>query len=170
MTVVVAPEERWLPVVGWDGLYEVSDQGRVLSVRTGLMKSLAVHTISGYHMVTLKSNGRRKTYHVHRLVLDAFVGPLPDGLVSCHNNGDPQDNRLANLRYDTPSANNFDKVRHGKDHNTNKTHCPAGHEYTPENIRPVNGRKWRQCIICARKRQREYMRRVRATHKTKEGV
>lgn len=171
------PEERWLPVVGWEGLYEVSDQGRVKSLaRTAIRRNDDARTPiagrilkpglqkTGYRMVNLHDAGQRTTRHVHRLVLDAFIGPLPDGFVSCHNNGHPGDNRLENLRYDTPSANNFDRVRHGRDHNTQKTHCPNGHEYTPENlVRSRPGR--RNCLTCHRRIAREYQRRRRAAQK-----
>lgn len=50
---------------------------------------------------------------VHRLVLEAFVGPCPKGCVAAHNNGKPRDNRLANLRWDTPTENIADKKIHG---------------------------------------------------------
>jgi hypothetical protein len=51
---------------------------------------------------------------VHSLVMLAFVGPRPDGLEVCHNNGVASDNRLSNLRYDTRSENNVDSSKHGK--------------------------------------------------------
>ena len=50
---------------------------------------------------------------VHVLVLEAFVGPRPEGAFACHGNGDPQDNRLANLRWDDWMANIEDMRRHG---------------------------------------------------------
>ena len=79
----------------------------------------------------------------------------------CHNNGRPADNRLENLRYDTPSNNNRDKVRHGTDHNANKTHCPKGHAYDAENtIRRGGGRK---CHACTIERSREATRRKMST-------
>jgi hypothetical protein len=52
-------------------------------------------------------------YGVHRLVLEAFVGPCPAGMEACHNNGVRTDNRLENLRWDTRSANCRDRIRHG---------------------------------------------------------
>jgi hypothetical protein len=55
----------------------------------------------------------RKTRFVHRLVLEAFVGPCPDGMEGCHNDGNPANNRLDNLRWDTPSANYADRYKHG---------------------------------------------------------
>jgi hypothetical protein len=58
-----------------------------------------------------------RTRYVHRLVLEAFVGPCPDGLEGCHDpDPDPSNNSLSNLRWDTPKANVADSVRHG-------THC-----------------------------------------------
>lgn len=60
--------------------------------------------------------GRDEFRTVHSLVMLAFVGPLPDGWEVCHRNGVATDNRLVNLRYDTPRGNYADKVRHGKGH------------------------------------------------------
>lgn len=54
-----------------------------------------------------------KTFYVHRLVLIAFVGPCPDGMEACHEDGNVLNNALPNLRWDTPSANAADKIRHG---------------------------------------------------------
>jgi hypothetical protein len=54
-----------------------------------------------------------RQHYVHRLVLVAFVGPRPPGLVCCHNDGNPLNNRVENLRWDTYEANEADKLRHG---------------------------------------------------------
>lgn len=55
-----------------------------------------------------------RTYHfVHRLVLEAFVGPCPDEMECCHNDGNPLNNALDNLRWDTKRANQADRVKHG---------------------------------------------------------
>lgn len=62
-------------------------------------------------MIKLVHRGKFRL--VHRLVLEAFVGPCPAGMEGCHNNGCPSDNRLQNLRWDTRLANNADKIRHG---------------------------------------------------------
>lgn len=50
---------------------------------------------------------------VHRLVLEAFVGPCPEGMQACHNDGNPSNNCLHNLRWDTAKSNHADKVSHG---------------------------------------------------------
>lgn len=67
----------------------------------------------GHLTVHLQVNGRPRTYNPHRLVLEAFVGPCPDGMECCHNDGNPANNVLANLRWDTRFANAMDKYRHG---------------------------------------------------------
>lgn len=68
------------------------------------------------------SMGRSIVIAVHRLVLEAFVGPCPDGMEGCHfPDRNPANNRLENLRWDTPKSNAADKVIHGTD-NTGERH------------------------------------------------
>lgn len=54
-----------------------------------------------------------QNFFVHRLILMTFVGPAPDGMQCCHNDGNAENNRLDNLRWDTPLANSADSIRHG---------------------------------------------------------
>lgn len=119
----IATEEQWRPVVEFEGLYEVSDLGRVRSVPR-LMKDGRRHhssgtimkpvLVRGYPAVNLtRRDSRRLLGKVHRFVLEAFVGPRPDGMECCHGDGDRTNNRLANLRWDTTGGNASDKVRLG---------------------------------------------------------
>jgi hypothetical protein len=64
-------------------------------------------------LVGIWVDGRKKNKTLHSLVMLSFVGPRPDGLEVCHNNGSYTDNWLCNLRYDTHTANEADKVKHG---------------------------------------------------------
>lgn len=159
-------EERWLPLVGYEDIYEVSDQGRVRgldrlvprgggTLRRQIGKLLSIHKGDHYSKVRLMRDGDGKTHNVHSLVMAAFVGPCPPGMEVCHNNGQHHDNRLANLRYDTHSANERDAVKHGANFWSKRTHCHAGHEYTPENttFHPYKPRT-RVCRACARDHQR----------------
>ncbi len=66
-----------------------------------------------YLTVNLSDGVRKRHRFIHRLVLEAFVGPCPDGMVCCHNDGNPTNNCLTNLRWDTYLANEHDKHRHG---------------------------------------------------------
>src|SRR6185312_7030300 len=67
----------------------------------------------GYIMVSLFKDGSQFVRYAHRLVLEAFVGPCPDGMECCHNDGNPANNRVENLRWDTTSANQLDREAHG---------------------------------------------------------
>jgi hypothetical protein len=63
--------------------------------------------------VVLSKGGEHATFRIHRAVMLAFVGPLPDGMVTRHLNGNPLDNRLANLEYGSPAENVQDAIGHG---------------------------------------------------------
>jgi len=67
----------------------------------------------GYSRVSLRRNGRTCDRKVHRLVLEAFIGPAPDGMQGCHNDGNPSNCELGNLRWDTIVGNHADKWVHG---------------------------------------------------------
>lgn len=119
-TVVNLPGEIWKPVVGFEGLYEVSNMGRVKALRKKRLRVYPEKVLKagdhefGYKQVSIYRNGKQWQASVHRLVLLAFVGPPPEGAPwACHNNGDPADNRLENLRWDTPAGNHADKSAHG---------------------------------------------------------
>lgn len=71
---------------------------------------LRTNLLSGYPFLWL--GGSRHDF-VHRLVLLTFVGPCPDGMEACHNNGVRTDCRLENLRWDTRKNNHTDKWLHG---------------------------------------------------------
>lgn len=119
------------PVPGFVGYY-VGNDGSVWSTRGGGFRSmrksasgprwrkLKPHKNSnGYLVVSFrKLNASRTDYpesfYVAPLVLECFVGPRPEGMLACHINDVPDDNRLENLRWASPSANNRDAVRNGR--------------------------------------------------------
>lgn len=116
--------ERWLPIVGFEDLYEVSDLGRVRSLDRKVKRGSRLLTVhgrimtpskvgKGYRKVALCCDGEQTHRTVHDLVLSAFRGPRPAGKEAAHNNGKPADNRLENLRWDTRSGNFLDKNSHG---------------------------------------------------------
>lgn len=67
----------------------------------------------GLLRIRLRDGKRERWTFIHTVVLETFVGPCPEGLEACHGNGDPADNRVDNLRWDTHQENMRDAVRHG---------------------------------------------------------
>ena len=119
--------EQWQPILGYEGLYEVSDSGRVRSldriVRAGSRwgphlrrqpgKVLRPGSqTSGHLLVQLSRDGVSSAHRVHRLVLEAFIGPCPEGMECCHDDGIPTNNDISNLRWGTKKSNFMDRVRH----------------------------------------------------------
>lgn len=155
--------ERWRPVVGFEGSYEVSDYGRVRSLprrasngrRLGarILKSQA--TSYGYLCVFLYRDNGPEFRKVHTLVLEAFVGPAPAGQICRHLDGNPANPSLMNLKWGTHSENNLDQVAHGTHPWASKTHCAHGHPLTGDNVRAritKSGWNSRTCIACERDR------------------
>lgn len=111
--------ERWLPIAGFVGIYEVSDMGRVRCVRARQGVRLNQPTIGrknrdGYMRVTLSNEPQPSIDKlVHILVLEAFVGSAGPGEECRHLNGDSTNNALKNLKWGTPLENADDKRRHG---------------------------------------------------------
>ena len=141
-------------MVGWEGLYEVSSRGRVLSVRTQRLMKLQPQ--DGYLSVGLSRGGKQVRYMVHRLVLTAFDRPCPDGMESRHLNGVGVDNRRENLEWATHRVNISDKLVHGTQYYRDQ--CPQGHDYTDANTYEFtrkDGRRERHCRQCRRERHRE---------------
>lgn len=103
-------EEEWRLVSGYPG-YEVSSYGRIRNDRI-VMRQQACGSRLSYMKVGIVANGARKHLLVHRAVLEAFVGPCPEGAEACHNNGIADDNRVDNLRWDTRKSNHADKRAH----------------------------------------------------------
>jgi hypothetical protein len=108
--------EIWAPVVGYEGLYEVSSFGRVRSVarivegrwglvaRKGVMLSLQKAN-GRYTKVTLSKDGVMTQHQVHRLVLLAFIGEPPEGFECDHVDFDINNNVLTNLRWISKNDN-----------------------------------------------------------------
>jgi len=112
------PKEQWKDVVGYEGLYQVSDMGRVKSLvrknrRTEIILKCSADE-DGYLRVGLKPpRHSQQFFYVHRLVLEAFVGPQPPTMRCRHLDGNPKHNLLKNLRWGTYIENEGDKRKHG---------------------------------------------------------
>lgn len=106
--------ETWKPVTGYEGLYEVSDQGNVRSFqrKKGLLKLMG--DSYGYRQVHLSKNGKPVRYKVHRLVAALFLGLTSEMHVD-HIDGTRSNNKVSNLRVCTLEENlRFTNVRKNK--------------------------------------------------------
>lgn len=156
---------EWRDIPGYEGLYRVSRAGRIWSVprvvstshgryrpiEGRILKPLV--TRQGYLRVALSKNGRRAHLFVHRLVALAFLGEPPAGTVVCHNDGNPQNNHVANLRWDTQSNNQLDAVYHGTHAKSRRKVCPRGHILQLPNLRyrySSKRRPYKECLACDR--------------------
>lgn len=111
-------EVEWRPTPGYPS-YEVSNFGEVRRARSfrhyaaGMVLAQKRNAF-GYKTVVLYCDRRRGYFTVHRLVARAFLGEPPSKRHQvAHNDGNPANNHLLNLRWATPSENNMDRALHG---------------------------------------------------------
>ena len=154
--VSVTPDTpEWRDIPGWVGLYQASSTGHIRSLdmttNAGRRKGRVLKpwvTVWGYEQVHLSRDGVRRARPVHQLVLEAFVGPRPEGHEACHSDAVRANNSIQNLRWDTVSENRLDITRAGNNAQSNKTICNRGHALAGANLRvTASGRR---CIACAR--------------------
>ena len=160
---------EWRPVVGFEGSYEVSDTGLVRGVdridaagrrwRGRVFSTLGCDK-DGYIQQTLCRGTIRRSAKTHILVLEAFVGPRPEGAVARHLDGDHKNNSAGNLVWGSSSENGLDRVAHGVHNETRKTHCRRGHTLAPPNL-VASRLPSRICLACAR--GRAYVHRARGS-------
>jgi NUMOD4 motif/HNH endonuclease len=110
--------EEWKPVPGYEGLYEVSDHGRVRSLPRPYSPGLTYLKPSKrdpyYHSFSLTREAITKKFRAHELVMIAFnPKPTQGKLEIRHLDGDPLNNRLSNLGWGSPSENKEDRKAHG---------------------------------------------------------
>lgn len=115
---ITTDTELWKPVVGYEGLYEVSDHGYIRSLDRfvkrcyggarwirGQLRQPSVDR-DGYLCICLSSGGETKTFKMHRLVLTAFRSEPFEDAVCMHLDNDRKNNHISNLRWGTVAENN----------------------------------------------------------------
>lgn len=111
-------KEKWKDIPGYEGFYQASILGRIKRIAkasgTCVGKILEQGlTIKKYRFVGLWQNNKCKIHQVHRLILKTFVGPCPKKMECRHIDGNPENNSLKNLEWNTRSINQRDRVLHG---------------------------------------------------------
>lgn len=114
-------EEIWKPIKEYEGYYEVSNRGRVRGLDRilsnnyrwpGRIMKFKTNRY-GYYSICLHKNGIKDERRVHRLVMEAFVGPLPVKGHTRHLDGNKLNNCLENLAYGDARSNHADMIAHG---------------------------------------------------------
>lgn len=158
------PEEIRRQIPGYEGLYDVTSEGRVISCarRDVAGKWLKEKDLRQTHNATSRPSVQLyKDYQVvkktvHALVALTFIGPRPAGADICHWDDDPFNNRASNLRYASRTENLLDSVRNGKHYWANKTHCKRGHALIAPNLVPHKLKLGhRNCLACKRAHYRK---------------
>lgn len=134
-------EETWKTAYEWPE-YECSSFGRIRRVTQAfgtepgrILKAPVAK--NGYRVVRLSREGSAKSIALHRLIVETFVGKIPNGMCVCHTDGDKLNNCVENLRIDTYSGNSKDQILHGSTNRGDK--CPNS-KITPEIVRKIRER------------------------------
>lgn len=113
---MINPTENWKPVIGYEGLYEISNKGLIRSIDRVIQRNGASHRIKGrilsiytdnlgYQRITLSKEGKLHTMCIHKLVAEAFI-PNPENKPCIdHIDTNPSNNCVDNLRWCTHSEN-----------------------------------------------------------------
>jgi len=136
--------------------YKISSYGKVIRVwKNGKQKELKLFfNHKGYLRATIMVNGKSKQFFVHRLVLEAFVGPCPKGFQTGHLDGKKDNNNINNLKWVSPKENQEHKKMHGT-YLSGKT--GPGAKLTEEQVRIIrkeyyfNGSRYGNCAELAKR-------------------
>lgn len=143
--------ERWLPIQGYEGLYEVSDFGRVrrldtrIATKGGATKRwngrilIAKPRGNGYVRITLHGNSKSKTHSVHRLVLCAFLRNPTAGEVANHIDFNRTNNCIDNLEWTTQKGNVHHAIAAGRFH-VSRGEASGGAKLTTDGVIDIRRR------------------------------
>lgn len=111
-------KEVWKDIPNYNGIYQCSNLGKIKRICRARASQIGrilkpIKQTSGHLSVDLSKNGINKRFGIHRLVLEAFVGPCPPGMECRHLDGNPKNNRVDNLKWGTRSENMQDSIKHG---------------------------------------------------------
>ena len=145
---------EWKAVPGYEGFYEINRAGDVRTVARldTLGRKISQHPVAqgisanGYPEFIARRDGKRKHVPIHRALLEAFVGPRPEGHQARHLDDNKLNYSLDNLKWGTRSENNYDRVHNGIHHYARRDSCSRGHLLESWNLyRNAAGRRCRSC-------------------------
>lgn len=125
--------EQWRNIIGYEGVYQISNQGRVKRLKgfgcfsERILKNYP-NKQNKYFCVSLCKRGLpQKIRYVHQLVLETFIGPKPLMCEARHLDGNRSNNALDNLEYNTHSVNMKDRIKHGTHFQPKANNCGSNH-------------------------------------------
>lgn len=124
-------KEEWRPIPGWESS-EVSNLGRIRSVtRPAFIRKPYVGKW-GHLWIAIREPGKSRSISIHRAVALAFIGPAPSPVhQAAHNDGNPSNNVVSNIRWATHSENQMDRVAHGTSNRGTRQHLA---KLSPEKV------------------------------------
>ena len=159
--------EVWKPIPGFEGIYEISNLGRVMALervvtftdgrkRKYPKRLRKISVARGYPSIGLTdSTGYSKNYLLHRILAHVFIQPITGEDIVRHLNDIPSDYRLSNLAVGTQQENIDDLMRNGNHFQASKKECKHGHPFDEENTR-ISKQGGRLCRTCLNARARKY--------------
>lgn len=111
-------KEIWKEIVGYEGLYLISNLSKIKSLprngtsSTAKILSPSIHA-RGYTKYSLHKDNKAKTFLIHRLVAETFLKNSNNYAYVCHKDGNPLNNNVENLYWGTAEMNAADKKIHG---------------------------------------------------------
>jgi hypothetical protein len=128
-------EEKWADITGYEGLYQVSNWGKVKSISRTIRRSNGrLHTVKekylklfpdncGYMVAYLNKSGKKHNFRVHRLVAKAFIPNLKNKPQVNHKDGNKTNNNVENLEWCTNGENQIHAFQNGLNHHKSLFGC-----------------------------------------------
>jgi hypothetical protein len=153
-------KEKWKPVIGYEGLYEVSNKGRIKTLDKSRghkekIKYILINNQTGYRQVLLCKENKKKTYKVARLVAQAFIPNKYNRKTVNHKDYNRINDNVENLEWMSSKENSIHSYLRPRKFNNRKGENHPSHRFTDKQILKIRG-KYIPRIYTTTKLAKEY--------------